>query len=274
MAIISRIQIAGLSIRKKCRILEVHRSGLYYQPVPEAEENLELMRLMDEEHMNKPFLGVRRIFQWLRRDKGWQVNKKRIERLWKLMGYCATGVRKNTSKPAAGHRKYPYLLRGLKILRSNQVWAADITFVPMKKGFMYLVAIMDLYSRRVLNWSISNSMSAEWCAEVLSDALAEHGKPEIFNTDQGGQFTSEIFTSVLQDAGIRISMDGKGRATDNIFIERLWRSVKYEQVYLNPPEDGLELYGGLKEYFRYYNQERRHQSLEYQTPEEVYARVA
>ncbi len=260
-----------LSIVKQCELLEVHRSGLYYQPVPETTYNLELMRLIDEKHMLHPWLGVPRMTQWLRLDKGYKVNHKRVERLYGLLGIQALGPKPNTSKPGKGHKIYPYLLRHLDVDRPNQVWAMDITYIPVQGGYLYLVAVIDLYSRYVLNWSLSNSMTSRWCRQTLDEAIQQFGKPEIVNTDQGSQFTAEEFSLyVVNDLEIRLSMDGKGRAIDNIFIERLWRSVKYEHVYLFPASDGLECYQGLKTYFQYYNDERRHQSLEDQTPLTVF----
>ena len=230
--------------------------------------NLYLMRLIDREFFDKPFYGVRRMTHHLKR-MGHKVNRKRIQRLYRLMDLRVI-YPKQTSKPGKGHRIYPYLLKGLKVDRVNQVWATDITWIPMKQGFMYMIAIIDLHSRYVLNWSISNTMDAGWCAEVLEEAIQQHGTPEIFNTDQGSQFTSIRFTDVLKDNDIKISMDGKGRAIDNIFIERLWRSVKQEYVYLNPENGGLNLYRGIKKYINFYNQQRPHQSLGYATPEEVF----
>jgi len=260
-----------LSIVRQCELLEIHRSGLYYQCVGESEYNLELMELIDQEHMLHPWLGVPRMTTWLRKDMGHMVNPKRIERLYRLMGIQAVGPKPNTSKPGKGHRIYPYLLRNLKVTHPNHVWAMDITYIPVQGGFLYLVAVIDLYSRFVVNWSLSNTMTAQWCKEALGEAVTKHGCPEIVNTDQGSQFTSDEFTQfVLEDMKARISMDGKGRAIDNIFIERLWRSVKYEHVYLYPASDGLECYSGLKEYFEYYNNTRRHQSLNDETPLTVY----
>ena len=260
-----------LSIVKQCELLEVHRGGLYYQPVPETTHNLELMRLIDEKHMLHPWLGVPRMTKWLRLDMGHLINHKRVERLYGLLDIQAIGPKPNTSKPGKGHKIYPYLLRHLIIDRPNQVWAMDITYIPVQGGYLYLVAVIDLYSRYVLNWSLSNSMTSRWCRQTLDEAIQQFGKPEIINTDQGSQFTAEEFSLyVVNDLEIRLSMDGKGRAIDNIFIERLWRSVKYEHVYLFPASDGLECYQGLKTYFRYYNEERRHQSLEDQTPLTVF----
>ena len=260
-----------LSLTRQCELLSIHRSCLYYQPVPESELNLKLMRLIDEKHMLHPWLGVPRMTVWLRKDKGYLISHKRVERLYGLLGIQALGPRPNISKPGKGHKKYPYLLRKLVIHRPNQVWAMDITYVPVQGGYLYLVAVIDLFSRYVLNWSLSNTMTSRWCKETLADAVRRFGKPDILNTDQGSQFTADEFTEyVVNDLEIQLSMDGKGRAIDNIFIERLWRSVKYEYVYLFPATDGLECYQGLKEYFRYYNEERRHQSLDDQTPLTVF----
>ena len=205
---------------------------------------------------------------------GFKVNKKRLRRLVRLMNWQTIYREPRTTISDKTHYKYPYLLRGLKIERCNQVWAMDITYIPMKTGFMYLTAIIDLHSRYVVQWSLSNTMSAEWCSEVLQEAIKNHGIPEIFNTDQGSQFTSEVFINTLINNGIKISMDGKGRALDNIFIERLWRSVKYENVYLNVYENGLSLWKGLDQYFQFYNHERLHQSLDYHTPKQKYVLAA
>jgi len=262
-------KLKGLSKTKQCHVLGLHRSGLYYKPVAEGEENIELMRMMDEQYMKTPFYGIRRMREWLVR-KGYVVNRKRIQRLMGLMGWQTIYRAPNTSKPNQEHKKYPYLLKGLEIVRQNQAWAMDITYVPMKRGFMYLCAIIDIHTRFVVNWSVSNTMTAEWCVEVVNEAIAQYGTPEIFNTDQGCQFTSEVFAGNLKSHDIIISMDGKGRAIDNIFIERLWRTVKYEHIYLYNHTDGVALYKGLKDYFNFYNQERLHQSLEYMTPRSVY----
>lgn len=256
-----------LSISSQCKILDISRSGYYYKAVEESELNLELMRLMDEHYLDYPFKGARGMHIWLRKDMGYQVSRNRVDRLYyKVMGLRSVLPGPHTSKRNPEHKVYPYLLRELNIERPNQVWATDITYIPMPKGYMYLVAIIDLYSRFVVGWSLSNSMDAQWCKECLEEAIEVHGKPEIFNTDQGSQFTSEIFSQFVLEQGIRLSMDGKGRATDNAFIERLWRSVKYEHVYLKPQEDGTNLYQGLLEYFEFYNFKRRHQSIEEQTP--------
>jgi putative transposase len=231
------------------------------------------MRLIDEQYLKTPFYGIRKMTMFLS-SLGYKVNRKRVRRLMRLMNLSAIYNRPNTSKAEKFHRKYPYLLKGLTIDRSNQVWAADITYIPMKRGFLYLMAIIDLHSRYVINWSISNSMDAAWCSQVLQEAIEKHGKPEIFNTDQGSQFSSDVFTEILKNEGIQISMDGKGRAIDNIFIERLWRSVKYENIYLHAYQDGVELYQGLEKYFDFYNTERFHQSLNYKTPDMIYKSAA
>lgn len=262
-----------LSVVRQCELLEIHRSGVYYGPRGETALNLELMRLIDEKNLRQPWLGVPRILTWLNRDMGRHVNKKRIERLFRLMGLSATGPNPNTSKRGKGelHRIYKYLLKNLDIERFGQVWAMDITYIPVQGGYLYLCAIIDLYSRYVVGWSLSNTMTSDWCRETLDAAIEEHGAPEILNTDQGSQFTAKGFTDyVTEERQIRLSMDGKGRALDNIFVERLWRSVKYEHVYLFPAENGLECYRGLEGYFRYYNNERRHQSLGDETPSTVY----
>lgn len=262
-----------LSISVQCQLLTLTRSGFYYIPTGESEENLAIMRELDEQYFSTPFYGVLRLTALLILA-GFKVNKKRVRRLMKLMNWQTIYREPRTTISDKTHYKYPYLLRGLKIERCNQVWAMDITYIPMKTGFMYLTAIIDLHSRYVVQWSLSNTMSAEWCSEVLQEAIKNHGIPEIFNTDQGSQFTSEVFINTLIDNGIKISMDGKGRALDNIFIERLWRSVKYENVYLNVYENGLSLWKGLDQYFQFYNHERLHQSLDYHTPQQKYVFAA
>lgn len=266
-------QHSSLSVVQQCRLLGLHRSGLYYQPCSESEENLTILRQLDEQYFKTPFYGVRRLTAWLE-VQGYAINRKRVRRLMKLMGWQTIYRRPNTSKPCKEHRIYPYLLKDLSINRYNQVWAMDITYVPMRKGFMYLCAIIDVHTRYVVNWSLSNTMTAEWCTTVVSEAIEQHGKPEIMNTDQGSQFTSDVFTGLLKEKEIQISMDGKGRAIDNIFIERLWRTVKYEHIYLKVAEDGVNLYEGLNEYFCFYNSERLHQSLGYKTPEVLYSKRA
>ena len=262
-----------LSISTQCQLLTLTRSGFYYIPSGESEENLAIMRQLDRQYFSTPFYGVLRLTALLILA-GFKVNKKRVRRLMKLMNWQTIYREPHTTISDKTHYKYPYLLRGLKIERCNQVWAMDITYIPMKTGFMYLTAIIDLHSRYVVQWSLSNTMSAQWCTEVLQEAIKNHGIPEIFNTDQGSQFTSEVFINTLKDNGINISMDGKGRALDNIFIERLWRSVKYENVYLNVYDNGLSLWNGLEQYFQFYNQERLHQSLDYHTPKQKYVLAA
>jgi len=261
-----------MSISHQCRMLQIHRSGLYYTLCVESEENLLLMRLLDEQYFKTPFYGARKLTKWLE-QQGYNINKKRVKRLMDLVGWQTIYRKPNTSWKNKTHLVYPYLLRELKIERSNHVWAIDITYIPMRRGFMYLCAIIDLHTRYVVNWSISNTMTAEWCSSIVKEAVATHGKPAIINSDQGSQFTSEEYTSLF-DAEMKISMDGKGRCIDNIFIERLWKSVKYECVYLHAFEDGVQLYEGLKNYFQFYNHERIHQSLDYKTPASLYRQVA
>lgn len=257
-------------ISRQCQILELNRSSVYYRRRDVSDAELELMRQIDEIHTRRPFYGSRRIGDALK-DQGKSVNRKRIQRLMRLMGIVALYPRKKTSQPAQGHKVYPYLLRGLEINRCNQVWAADITYIPMAKGFLYLVAIMDWRSRRVLSWRLSNTMDDYFCVEALDEALGLYGKPEIFNTDQGAQFTSVAFTEVLKEQQIAISMDGKGRWMDNVFIERLWRSLKYEEVYLKAYESVAEAKASIHSWFNFYNKERRHQSLQSNTPDAVYS---
>lgn len=262
-----------LSKARQCELLSIHRSGLYYKPKPETAFNLELMRKIDEEYMRHPWLGVPRMTTYLREDLGLKVNKKRIARLYRIMGLQAIGPKPTTSNPSKGHKTYPYLLKNRKVESSNEVWAMDITYIPVQGGYFYLAAIIDLHSRFVVNWSLNNTMTAEWCKTVLEEAVTRFGKPKIINTDQGSQFTSEVFSTYVVDKeqlGIQLSMDGKGRAIDNIFIERLWRSVKYEHVYLFPASDGVECYEGIENYFHYYNTQRRHQSLNNKTPQTIY----
>jgi putative transposase len=262
-------QNSSLSIARQCRLLGVHRSGLYYKPCSESQENLTIMRLLDEQYFKTPFYGVRKLTILLK-GQGFKVNRKRVKRLMERMGWQTLYRHKSTSEPDKQNRLYPYMLKGLSINRANQAWAMDITYVPMRKGFMYLCAVIDLYTRYVVNWSVSNTMTAEWCKQVAEEAMGSYGNPEILNTDQGSQFTSDVFIGLLKERNVQISMDGKGRAIDNIFIERLWRTVKYEHVYLHVAEDGVQLYEGLNKYFSFYNQERPHQSLGYETPEVCY----
>ena len=263
-----------LTITNQLDLLSIPRSSFYYVPVSESEENLSIMRVLDEQYMATPFYGVLRLTALLQLA-GYLVNIKRVRRLMKLVNWQTIFREpKATTISDKTHYKYPYLLRNLDIVKCNQVWAMDITYIPMKKGFMYLTAIIDLHSRYVIHWSLSNTMTAEWCTQVAREAIEEHGKPEIFNTDQGSQFTSDIFINELKKNEIKISMDGKGRALDNIFVERLWRSVKYEDVYLNVYENGLTLWKGLDKYFKFYNNVRLHQSLGYKTPKQKYTLAA
>jgi len=262
-----------LSIVQQCILLSIHRSGLYYKPCGESSLNEHLMRRIDEHFLKYPFKGTRKMTKWLN-EECYGVNRKRIQNLYVKMGLQAIYPKADLSKPEKGKYKYPYLLRGRTISRANEAWAIDITYIPMAKGFMYLVAIIDLYSRYVVNWSISNTMEASWVVGVVKEAIDRYGPPAIFNSDQGSQFTSDDYINLLKSYGIQISMDGKGRATDNIFIERLWRSLKYEYVYLRPADDGMQLYQGLQEWFRFYNHERHHQTLDYRKPVELYQKAA
>lgn len=257
-----------LSIAAQCELLGLPRSSYYYEPVPESRENLALMRLIDEQYLATPFYGSRRMAQHLQRG-GHDVNRKRVQRLMRVMGLEGLFPRRKTTIFAPGHKVYPYLLRGLTIDRPNQVWCSDITYVPLRCGYLYLVAVMDWFSRHVLAWRLSNTLDAAFCIEALETALVQ-GRPEIFNTDQGSQFTSEAFTSVLLRHCVAISMDGRGRATDNVFIERLWRSVKYEEIYLKDHATGADVNEGLTWWFDLYTHRRPHQALGYRTPYEVF----
>ncbi len=262
-------QYPGVSILRQCDMLKISRSSVYYKRKKVKKEDLELMRIIDKQYLKTPVYGSRSMRNYLRR-LGYNINRKRVQRLMRLMGLEAIYPKPKTSKPHPEHKIYPYLLRGLKIRRSNQVWTADITYIPLRRGFMYLVAVMDWYSRKVLSWRVSNTLEADFCVEALQDAIHSHGCPEIFNTDQGSQFTSEDFTGELENHGIKISMDGRGRFQDNIFIERLWWTVKHHYVYLRTFDNGTDLRNGLQHWFEYYNQERFHQSLAGLTPDEVY----
>jgi len=257
-----------ISVRRQCELIGLNRSSLYYEPAGESEYNLLLMRLIDEQYTKTPFYGWPRMTVYLR-NKGYLINHKRVQRLMSLMGLQAIYPKPKTSKPGPGHQVYPYLLRGLEITRPNQVWCADITYVPMTRGFMYLVAVMDWFSRYVLAWQLSNTLDGQFCQVALHQAL-QLATPEIFNSDQGVQFTADAFTSVLEVAGVRISMDSRGRFLDNIFVERLWRTVKYEHLYLIDYDEVPELEAGLAAYFHFYDYERPHQSLGYRTPAEVH----
>lgn len=257
-----------MSIRQQCELLELNRSSLYYEPVTESAENLGLMALIDREYTEHPFLGSRRMTEWLK-GQGHTVNRKRVQRLMGLMNLAAIYPRPRTSVANRKHKVYPYLLRGVTIDRVDQVWSTDITYVGLPGGFMYLAAVIDWHSRYVLAWRLSNTLDGWFCLELLEEVLSR-GQPEIFNTDQGVQFTAEGFTRRLESAGVRVSMNGVGRCLDNVFVERLWRSVKQEDIYLRGYESVLELTAGLTRYFRYYNEERAHQGLDYQTPASVY----
>jgi putative transposase len=259
---------AQISLRRQCQLLGLHRSGLYYQPSAESAENLQLMNLLDEQYTRTPFYGVRRMTAWLN-QQGREVNEKRVRRLLRQMGLEAIYPKPRLSQPALGAQVYPYLLKDVGIKAVDQVWSTDITYIRLVGGFIYLMAILDWYSRYVVEWEVSVTLDGSFCLAALERALLR-GQPEIFNTDQGSQFTSQSFTGRLLAAGIQISMDGRGRALDNIFVERLWRSVKYEEVYLKDYRNVVEAKRGLGDYFEFYNGERLHQSLDYQTPEEVY----
>jgi len=262
---------SDISVRRQCALAGVARSSWYYQPRGESEENLLYMRLIDEQYLKTPFYGSPRMC-WVLRQKGYNVNEKRVSRLMKVMGLQAIYPKKNLSKAAPGHKIYPYLLRGLKIDCPNQVWSTDITYIRMLRGFLYLCAVIDWHSRAILSWRLSNTMDVDFCIETLEDALESGIKPEIFNTDQGSQFTSPKFTQILLDHKVQISMDGRGRALDNVFIERLWRDVKYEHVFLHEYENGADLYKGLEAYFHFRNKERPHEALGYKIPWDVYTK--
>jgi putative transposase len=259
----------SLSISSQCRLLGISRSSFYYQPKPVKEEDLALMRLIDEQFLKTPTWGSRSMRNHLRR-LGYKVNRKRVQRLMRIMGLEPIYPKPRTSRPHPDHKVYPYLLRDLTIDRPNQVWSADITYIPMRRGFMYLVAVMDWHSRKVLSWRVSNTLESEFCIEALEQALRRYGNPEIFNTDQGAQFTSRGFVGLLESHGIQVSMDGRGRAQDNIFIERLWWTLKYHYIYLHAFDNGSELRHGLHQWVDFYNQDRFHQSLDNLTPDEVY----
>jgi putative transposase len=259
-----------LSISWQCRMLSVSRSSFYHRPRLIKPVELELMRLIDEQYLKTPCWGSRSMRNHLRR-LGYKVNRKRVQRLMRIMGLEAIYPKPSTSRPHPQHKLYPYLLRGLVIERPNQVWTADITYIPMNRGFMYLVAVMDWLSRKVLSWRVSNTLDTDFCVEAVEEAIGRYGAPELFNTDQGAQFTSQAFTGLLKGHGIAISMDGRGRVQDNIFIERLWWTLKYQYLYLWSFDDGVQLREGLQGWFRFYNQERFHQALGNLTPDEVYS---
>src|SRR5438477_2693726 len=258
----------ALPISRQCRLLALPRSSVYRKPAEVDAEDLAIMALIDRHYLARPYYGSRRMAAWLA-TQGHHVNRKRVQRLMRLLGLATIYQRPKTSKPAAAHKIYPYLLRGLAIERVNQVWCSDVTYIPMAKGF-YLVVIMDWVSRAVLAWRVSNTLGADFCVEALEEALLRYGRPEIFNTDQGSQFTSDDFTGTLKRHGIMISMDGKGRCMDNIFVERLWRSLKYEEVYLHAYATVAEAKAGIGAWLEFYNIERQHQSLGYRTPRQIY----
>jgi putative transposase len=258
-----------LSIAEQCRLLSVSRSSFYHAPKGETALNLGLMRLIDEQFLETPFYGVRQI-TWHLRAEGHPVNEKRIRRLMRLMGLMPIYQRPNTSRRAKGRKTWPYLLRGLAITRPDQIWCADVTYIPMRRGFLYLVAIMDWFTRKVLAWRLSNTLEADFCIEALEEALARFGQPEIMNTDQGSQFTSWAWTDQLRQAGVKISLDGKGRFLDNIFVERLWRSLKYECVYLHAWSGGSEARAGIGWWIEFYNNRRPHTALGGRTPDAAY----
>ena len=260
----------GLSLNQQCRLLEIHRSGLYYKPKGESLLNLQLMKEIDKHFLEHPYYGVERMTDYLNLDLGYRVNIKRVRRLYKLMGLQTIYAKPKTTIRDKTNYVYPYLLKDLKIEHSNQVWQTDITYIPMFRGFMYMAAIIDVHSRKILNWSISNSMTAEWCTELLNDTIKQYGAPQIHNSDQGSQYTSDIYIATLKKHQIQISMDGKGRALDNIYIERFWKSIKYEKIYLNPPNGGLDLYQKIKEYFEFYNTKRRHTEIGKVPPNQIF----
>ncbi len=260
---------AKASVKRQAELLELSRSSVYYQPRPISERDLGLMRRIDELHLEAPFYGSRKLAEQLRRE-GHDVGRRHVRTLMQRMGIQALYRKPHTSIPARGAQVYPYLLNGIVIERPNQVWASDISYLPMAHGFLYLVAILDVASRKVLAWRLSNTLTTDFCLEALEEAMSKYGRPEIFNTDQGSQFTDEDWIAMLAGAGIAISMDGKGRWIDNVFIERLWRSVKYEEVYLRGYANGTEARQSLARYFSFYNSKRLHENLDYATPDEVY----
>jgi len=261
-----------VSLRRQCELLGLHRSGLYYEPVGADPCDLELMELIDRQYMKAPFYGTRKMTRHLI-EQGHAVNRKRVQRLMRLMGLEAIYPRRRTTVPDPGHRVYPYLLRDLRVDRCDQVWCSEFTYIPMATGWLYLTVVMDWHSRYVLSWELSNSMEADFCVRALERALGM-GCPEIFNTDQGSQYTSEAFTRVLEGAGVKISMDGRGRWMDNVFVERLWRSLKYEEIYLKAYDTVREARAGIRAWIEFYNLERFHEALDYRTPWVVYRAAA
>lgn len=263
------LQNPYISVVRQCKLLKISRTSVYSQPKKIKQEDLDLMRLIDEQYLRTPNYGSRSMRNFLRR-LGYKINRKRVQRLMRQMGLEAIYPKPKTSKPHPQHKVYPYLLRKMTIDRPNQVWCADITYIPLSRGFMYLIAVMDWHSRKVLSWRVSNTLDSSFCVEAVEEAIYRYGRPEVFNTDQGSQFTSEAFIKVLKTNGIRISMDGRGRFLDNIFIERLWWTLKYHYLYLRAFNNGADLRQGLRAWFEYYNQERFHQSLGDWTPDEIY----
>ena len=259
---------ASIGLRRQCDLLDLPRSTAYYAPIPESQENLDLMKEIDAIYLDNPSYGSRTIAAVLV-NSDWEVNRKRVQRLMRLMNIAGVVPKRNLSKPSPGHRVFPYLLRNVAISHPDQVWSTDITYVPLRNGFVYLTAVMDWYSRYVLSWRLSSRLEGSFCLEALDEALA-HGKPEVFNTDQGSQFTSAAFVNRLLDRSVAVSMDGRGRALDNVFIERLWRSVKYQEIYLRDYATVADVEEGLRLYFEKYNHERPHQSLDNLTPAKVY----
>jgi len=261
----------NLSVSKQCKILGLNRTGIYYQPRKESALNLELMRKMDEHYLEHSFKGARRMHVWLTMDLDYKVSLNRVSRLYyDVMALRAIAPGPHTSKRHKKHEVYPYLLRELSIERKNQVWSTDITYIPMNDGFMYLTAVIDVHTRYVLNWALSNTMEAEWCQKLIEEAITKHGVPEILNTDQGSQYTSDVFSKYVISTGAKFSMDGKGRATDNAFVERLWRTVKYEDIYMNEYRNGNDLHTGLSQFFENYNNKRRHSAIENKRPADLF----
>ena len=259
-----------ISVRKQCSLLKLNRSAFYKKLKPTNKADIKVMNLLDQIYTKRPFFGSRRMKKELLKRYDMRVNRKRVQRLMRVMGVEAIYPKPNLSRRNQAHKIYPYLLRNVTVMRPNQVWATDITYIPTPSGFVYLTAVMDWFSRKVLSWRLSNTLDASFCVEALDEALRRYGTPQIFNTDQGSQFTGEAFTGVLKKNGIQISMDGKGRALDNVFVERLWRSVKYEDIYIKGYEAMKEVKAGLKAYFKFYNEERFHQGLDDRTPDDAY----
>jgi putative transposase len=259
-----------LGLVQQCKLLGIHRSGLYYRPGNESQLNLKLMKEIDSYFLEHPYYGVERMTDYLNLDLGYRVNVKRVRRLYKLMGLQTIYRKPRTTIRDENSYKYPYLLKDLKIEHPDQVWQTDITYIPMLRGFMYMNAIIDVHSRKILNWSVSNSMDKQWCIELLQDTIAKYGPPQIHNSDQGSQYTSKEYIEVLKKNNVQISMDGKGRALDNIYIERFWKSIKYEKIYLNPPNGGLDLYQMVREYIEFYNTKRRHTEIGKVPPDQIY----